>query len=178
VRRLAGFTLWELLWTLLVAAAVLTIGVPAVHGFVLDSRRTADVNGFVLAVQLARSEAFKRGRTVVLCKSADLSRCGDDSTRFDAGWIVFVNTDDLRPPQRAVAEPLLLAHAPQMAGSIVANRSYFEFRPFRRRSVNGTVTFCDSRGPAAARVVVVSYTGRPRVDAAGGGARPPCAALP
>lgn len=136
---------------------------PAVQAFVLDGRRTADVNGFVLAVQLARSETLKRGRSVVVCRSADLSICASDPPAT-AGWIVFVNVDDARPPQRSPSEPLLLAHQPQIAGAITANRPYFEFRPFRQRSVNGTVIFCDARGPAAARAVIVSYTGRPRVD--------------
>jgi hypothetical protein len=38
--------------------------------------------------------------------------------------------------------------------------------------VNGTVTFCDTRGPAAARAVIISYTGRPRVSDRGPGRRP------
>ena len=43
--------------------------------FMLDSRLTADVNGLVLAIQLARSEAFKRGQPVVVCKTLDQIRC-------------------------------------------------------------------------------------------------------
>ena len=56
-----------------------------------------------------------------------------------------------------------------MAGSITANRRLFEFRPFGRRSTNGTVTFCDRRGAEQARAVVVSFTGRPRVTRNGSG---------
>lgn len=163
MRRHRGLTLWELLCALLIAGVLLSVGMPAVQAFVLDGRRVADVNGFVLAVQTARSEAQKRGRPVVLCRSDDASTCQYDASP-SAGWIVFVNVDDARPPQRSPSEPLLLAHEPVIAGSITANRSYFEFRPFRQRSVNGTVVFCDRRGPAAARAVIVSYTGRPRVD--------------
>src|SRR4026209_1914654 len=69
MRTLHGFTLWELLCTLSIAAITLTAGVPAFRSFLLDSRLTADVNGWVLAVQLARSEAFKRGRPVLACKT-------------------------------------------------------------------------------------------------------------
>src|SRR5690606_17168012 len=105
--------------------------------------------------------------------------CGGGEIRYDAGWMVFVNEDGARPPHRSDHEPLLLAHAPSMDGRIESNRALYEFRPFRWRSTNGTVTFCDGRGAEAARAVIVSYTGRPRVSS-----RPPggqllaCAAPP
>jgi len=68
------------------------------------------------------------------------------------------------PPERSAAEPLIYAHVPELTGTIVGNRPFFEFRPLMRRSTNGTVVFCDRRGTPAARAVIVSYTGRPRVD--------------
>jgi len=177
--RHRGWTLFELLATLAVLLCLSAWAVPAFDGWVLDARRTADVNGFVLAIQLARSEAAKRGRPVVLCNSADATFCAGPSDTYDRGWIVFVNEDDLRPPQRSGREPLLYAHVPALEGSIIGNRELFEFRPFGRRSTNGTVTFCDRRGAAAARAVIVSYTGRPRIAARGPGNRPlACAGLP
>lgn len=164
--RNAGFTLLELLVTLATAAVVVGLGVPSFRSLTLDARRTADVNAFVLAVQLARSEAAKRGRTVVVCKSADAQRCAGREHAFTAGFMVFVDLDGARPAQRGADEPVLFSHTPKLHGSITANRELFEFRPFLRRSTNGTVVFCDARGAAAARAVVVSYTGRPRVAAA------------
>ncbi len=177
--RNAGFTLWELLWTFAIVGIGLGLAVPSFEEVVLDARRTADINAFVLAVQLARSEAAKRGRPVVLCQSADLQTCGNQELQYRLGWIVFANEDELRPPQRAGQEPLLYAHAPALVGSITANRELFEFRPYLKRSVNGTVTFCDRRAPQAARAVIVSYTGRPRVDSVGPGGEPlVCAGFP
>ena len=159
-----GFTLWELLCTLSVSALLLGLGVPSFHRFLLDGRRTADVNAFVLAVQLARTEAAKRGEAVVLCPSRDGSRCANDEKGYGAGWIVFYDRDSKSPPQRSDAEPLIYAYRPATTGSIVGNRPYFDFRPTMRRSTNGTLVFCDERGGSAARAVIVSYTGRPRVD--------------
>ena len=180
LRDAAGFTLWDLLCTLLIASIVLGLGVPSFRTFLLDSRRTADVNAFVLAVQLARNEAAKRGRSVAVCASADGLRCTNPKVRYDAGWIVFVNEDNVRPPQRSAAEPLLYVHDPEITGTIVANRDAFEFWPFhQQRSTNGTAVFCDARGSSAARAVIVSYTGRPRVDSVGpGGEALRCAGLP
>jgi type IV fimbrial biogenesis protein FimT len=179
LRSSAGLTLWELICTLLVAGIALGLGVPSFRTFVLDARRTADVNGFVLAVQLARNEAAKRGSAVVVCPSADGERCGP-GMRYDGGWIVFVNTDGARPPQRSAGEPLLYVHRAQTRGSIVGNRNLFEFQPFHfKGSTNGTVVFCDERGASGARAVIVSYTGRPRPDSLDADGRPlMCAGLP
>jgi len=162
MQRMRGLTLWELLCTLSIAAITLTAGVPAFRSFLLDSRLTADVNGWVLAVQLARSEAFKRGRPVMVCKTDDTRRCGGADLPADAGWMVYVNLDDDYPPQRSAAEPLLYVHDAELIGTVISNRPYYEFR-VGRRSTNGTIVFCDSRGATAARAVIVSYTGRPRV---------------
>lgn len=177
MRRDLGFTLWELLCTLGIAIVVLGAAVPVFTDVVLDARRTADVNALVLAVQLARNEAAKRGRPVIVCKTSDRQRCGGGDLAADAGFMVFVNLDDEYPPGRSASEPLLYAHAPELTGTIVSNRPFYEFRP-GRRSTNGTVVFCDRRGAAAARAVIVSFTGRPRVDIRDGDGRPlQCARL-
>jgi type IV fimbrial biogenesis protein FimT len=177
MRPLRGFTLWELLCTLAIAAVALAAGAPALRTFVLDARLTADVNGWILAVQLARSEAAKRGRPVIVCKTDDTRRCGDADLPVDSGWMVYVNSDDQYPPRRSATEPLLYVHELELAGTVRSNRPYYEFRP-GRRSTNGTIVFCDRRGASAAKAVIVSYTGRPRVDRVDADHRPlDCAAL-
>lgn len=165
-----GVTLWELLFALTVAAVLAGVGIPALGGLLLNARQAADMNAFFTAVQLARSESGKRARPVVVCKTLDTLNCGDSEIGYEAGWMVFVNEDGARPPQRSGSEPLLQHWVPRTA-SIRANRRLFEFRPFYRRSTNGTVTFCDRRGDGAARAVIVSYTGRPRVSRRGPGGR-------
>ncbi len=170
--RIAGITLWELLVTLAVAGLGLVVAVPGLERFALDARRTAEVNAFVGAVQLARSEAYAHGRPVVLCKTADRRRCGGREIRYDAGWMVFTDTEEASPPERGKAVPVLYAHVPPAGTRIASNRRLFEFFPFRHRSTNGTVTFCDRRGAEAARAVIVSYTGRPRTASQGPGGRP------
>ncbi len=170
--RHAGFTLWELVCTLAIAGIVFGLGVPSLQTFILDGKLTADVNGLVLAVKVARSEASKRGDEVIICATADRQSCTDFERGAPHGWMVFVNTDNHYPPARSPAEPLLFVHETDLTGKIVANRPYFELRPPFRRSLNGTVVFCDARGPAAARAVIVSYTGRPRVDGVAADGRP------
>lgn len=175
--RALGVSLWELVCTLGLGAVISSLAVPAFRSFLLDARRTADINAFVGAVQFARSEAAKRGEPVVLCKTADGLACAGTEIRYDAGWMIFANTDRIRPPHRSPAEDLLVHYEPETRGTISANRRLFEFRPFGWRSTNGTVTFCDADGRP--RAVIVSYTGRPRVADMGPGGRPlVCADLP
>jgi type IV fimbrial biogenesis protein FimT len=156
----------------------LTAGVPVFQAFLLDARMTADVNAWVLAVQVARTEAAKRSRPVIACPTDDGVRCAGTGAPAMGGWIVFVNIDDAYPPHRSAAEPLLYAHSQEIVGTIVSNRPYYEFRPRFRRSTNGTTVFCDRRGAAAAKAVIVSYTGRPRVATRDADGRPlQCAPL-
>jgi len=172
-----AFTLWALIWTMSLLGTLLALGVPSMRTFMLDARLTADINGFISAVQLARSEAAKRGEAVVLCKSADGFTCAADELRYDSGWIVFENRDGIRPPSRSSDEALIHRYVPTSGNTITSNRRLYEFRAFGWRSTNGTVTFCDPE--RRARAVIISYTGRPRVAAVGPGGRVLiCADLP
>jgi type IV fimbrial biogenesis protein FimT len=174
--RVQGYSLLELLVTLALVTVLLALGVPGLRTLALDARRTTDVNAFVTAIQLARSESAKRGRAVVLCHTADGVVCAGARQPYELGWMVFVDTDDSSPPRRDGDEELLLHYLPVTEGTIRSNRAHYVFRPYYRRSTNGTVVFCDLRGPSAARAVVVSYTGRPRVAGTTASGTPlPCA---
>jgi hypothetical protein len=62
------------------------------------------------------------------------------------------------------AEELLRVFAPWPDGTVQANRTTLSFRPFGQMGITATFTFCDGRGPPAARAVIISQTGRPRVS--------------
>ena len=86
-----GFTLYELLITVLVVGVILTIGVPNMTEFTANSRVTAAANDLHSAFLLSRTEAARARENVTLCSSAGGSDC--DSGTFDDGWIVFVDID-------------------------------------------------------------------------------------
>lgn len=67
--RQHGFTLWELLMTLLVAGILLGIGVPNVMEFQRNGAMTAVANDMVTGVLMARAEAVKRQAPVAWCLS-------------------------------------------------------------------------------------------------------------
>ena len=91
--RSRGFTLVELVITLAVAAILLTLAVPNFSQFVKNNRLITQANDFVTALNVARSEAIKRGDRVTLCKSSDQVSCAG-SGNWEQGWIVFVDVND------------------------------------------------------------------------------------
>lgn len=91
----SGFTLIELMFTIVVLAVLLGIGVPNFRDFIRNSRMTAAANDLLADVNLTRSEAVKRRVPVTLCKSTDGASCAASNTTAFARWIVFV--DDANP---------------------------------------------------------------------------------
>lgn len=84
MKKQHGFTLVELMIGLAIAAIVLTLGVPSFTDMVRNNRMTSQVNELVIALNLARSEAIKRGTSI------DVSNAAGDSDWKD-GWTVEVN---------------------------------------------------------------------------------------
>ena len=158
-----GFTMVELLTCLAVIVVLTAWGAPSFGTLLRDSRRTREVNQFLQAVYLARSEAIKRNGVVSLCPSLDGSGCAP-ATAWQSGWLVFVNNDRDAPAIRDAGEELLRVYPPWDSGHILSNRTTLSFRPYGQMGVTATVTFCDDRGSAAARAVIISQTGRPRVS--------------
>jgi hypothetical protein len=77
---------------------------------------------------------------------------------------MFVNLDRDSPAVRDPGEDLLQVYAPWSGGSIFANRGTLSFRAFGQSGVTATFAFCDERGSPAARAVIISQTGRPRLS--------------
>lgn len=163
VRRWQGYTLLELVISLGLVATTLAWGVPSFGVLLRDTTRTREVNQFVQAVYVARSEAIKRNGVVSLCPSRNGATCSP-SALWNTGWLLFVNLDRDSPAVRDAGEPLLRVYQPWDTGHITSNRSTLSFRPFGQMGVTATVTFCDDRGARAARAVIISQTGRPRIS--------------
>ena len=84
VVREHGFTLIELMVTLVVAGILLALGIPSLTRLISNNRIAQQTNEFVNALNLARSEAVKRSQGVAIrSTSAGLG------IEFATGWQVF-----------------------------------------------------------------------------------------
>lgn len=161
-----GLTLVEMITVIAILGILAMVAAPSFITFRQNAERTRAVNAFVHAVFLARSEAIKRHSVVALCKSSSGLRCENAAGNWANGWVVFHNIDRDEPAQIDAGEAVLLRQAAWEHGRITSNpgRQTFSFRPTTQGSVNGTLLFCDERGGAEARALIISHTGRPRVS--------------
>lgn len=157
-----GFSLYELLVTLAVAAVVLSVGVPSLGVLVARNRQHAEINALFHAIHAARKESITKRRVVSLCPSSDGETCRQ-SLDWSNGWILFVNDDRDSPPRIDPGEALLQRYTVHPTIRLSANRRGFTLRGTRLRATNGTIVACDSGGRVAPKALVISYTGRPRV---------------
>lgn len=164
MERPPGFTLPEVMFSMAIVAGLVAWGVPAFRDLERNAARTSEVNLFLQAIYLARSEAIKRNGVVSLCPTQDGSTCAGSGSAWDRGWIVFVNLDRDSPAVRDAGEDLLYAYPAWTGGSVLANRATLSFRAFGQSGVTATFTFCDDRGSRDARAVIISQSGRPRVS--------------
>ena len=70
-KRIAGFTLVELVTVMTIVAVLMALGVPSYQYVTNANRISSEVNGLLGDMQYARSEAIKEGQTVTICSSAN-----------------------------------------------------------------------------------------------------------
>lgn len=165
MQRANGYSLLDMLMTLAVAGVLVVVAWPGFANLILDQRMTATMNAFIHGIHLAKSTSRMTQRETALCKSDDGKNCRHEGD-WQNGWLVFANHAEEYPPRVDPSDRIIEVNAAWRSGEITANRKSFIFRPFDKRATNGTLIFCDRRGPEHARAVIISYTGRPRVQAA------------
>ncbi|MDP9140636.1 MAG: GspH/FimT family pseudopilin [Pseudomonadota bacterium] len=88
----AGFTLLELVITIVILSILLTMAVPSFRDFMASRATTAQINDLAGSIRLARAEAIKRGFPVSICSSTDADSdapsCADDA-EWSTGWVIF-----------------------------------------------------------------------------------------
>ncbi len=84
-KKQQGFTLVELMVTVIVLAILASVAVPNFINTIQNTRSTSLANSFVTALNYARSEAIKRNRQVDLCPGADPASC---TGAWTSGWLI------------------------------------------------------------------------------------------
>jgi len=160
--RQSGFTLIELMVTIVVLVVLISIAAPSYRRLVVDTRMSTQTNEFLTALQFTRSEAVKRNGTVTMCKSADGAACTTSGT-WAQGWIVFVD-DDGNGVVADVAD-VLRVHAALTDGSTLVGAggvaNFVTYRPDGQANQSGQFDLCSNDS---------SYPGRDIVLALGTGA--------
>lgn len=161
-RRQRGFTLVELMVTVAVAVIMLAVAVPGFNEILRSNKLTTNVNGFVQALHLTRSEAIKSGGAT-LCASDNGTSCnGADWTK---GWILF--SDFNLDGTLNAGETIVRVSDAMPAGSTLPTASattvtYTGSGFLNPAGTNLTFVFCGGRtGTGAGRTVTVNPTGRP-----------------
>ena len=161
----AGFSMMEMLVTLLILGLVAAIGLPSLNEFIEDNRLNAAVADLQSSMQAGRAEAVGRNVYVTLCKkNADSTDCVTDGG-WQQGWIIFVDVDGDGTVDGG--DEILLVHE-ALLGTLTFHGTagvadLITFRPSGQTSVTSlqTLILCDARGFIAdAKGMVVSIMGR------------------
>ena len=185
-----GFTLVELMITLAIAGILVAVGIPSFNSTISDSRLTSYANEFVTALNLARSEAIKRGIQVTVRRKGEDS----DAGKWESGWDVFVDingdedlddetestpceiNDILNSDGSLKEDCLLKTHDALPPGYTLrtGDSTYEDYAAYSSSGlstvvVGDTFKLCSGSGSAMPqRTITLNATGRPRVDVATG----------
>ncbi|MBK1723738.1 GspH/FimT family pseudopilin [Thiocystis violacea] len=170
---LIGFTLIELLVTISVLAILVALAAPGFENIMTNNRVTGATNELSAALNLARSEAIKRGRTVTVCKSSDTAAAvtattpacdTDTAATWPDGWLIFVD-QGTQGTRDGANDDLIRVGQPSTRNLIQTGSDFAEFISFFPNGsssasgvlANATLTLCMT---PAQRQIVISRTGQ------------------
>lgn len=170
-KRLSGVTLIEMVVTVSIVAFMSFLAIPSVGFWIDDLRSKALANSLLVDLNLARSEAIRRGHPVVACIAVG-SACHPIG-RWEQGWLLFadINNNALRDTgEEVIRQTKIESHGWRLWGNGPV-RSYVSYHPLgQTRLVNGafqagTLTIClPSRPNALSRRIIINSRGRPRIE--------------
>jgi type IV fimbrial biogenesis protein FimT len=149
-----GFTLIELITVILIAAILMALAAPPFRALILNNRITTQTNNFISALNLARSEAVKRGVSATLVCTGNV--CGN-------GWSVFIDenascsidgTETAIRIYDGLSGNTLNTDAPPPCVAFNA----------QGQAAAGNFFLCDDRGKDYGRKIAISVTGRVEAD--------------
>lgn len=163
---LSGFSLIELLVTITLGGIVLSIAIPSFSETIVSNRLTAYNNDFISALNLARSEAVKRGYHVVVRKTG---------ANWENGWQVFVDIDRSTSAKENVLDTgkdieLKVYPALPTNFTLRGNNNFVNFiryQPDGTSNNTGSFALCAGGAVAGAKLIIVNAVGRARSAASG-----------
>lgn len=155
-----GYSLIELLMTMLLGALLLTLALPSM-GILLHRWRMREACHILAhSAYAARSTAIYRGRPVWLCPSADQLHCQSRS-QWQDGWLLMTGDGPAAEPVRLRVQPGF--QNLRIQSSQGRRRLRFQADGHAEGS-NLTWTVCSEHHPRQQARVVVSRGGRVRIE--------------
>ena len=90
MKKQSGFTLIELMVTLVNVGVLFSVAGPSLTNGLTEKQLVATTNDLLSSLHIARSEAIKLNKRVTICASDDGTSCSN-SSKWEDGWIVFVD---------------------------------------------------------------------------------------
>jgi len=90
MKNTAGFTLIELIITVVLISVVALIAIPNFTLMVRSNQVTTQTNNMLVAFQTARTEAIRRGVVVSVCPTANQTSC---SGTWADGWLIAIDAN-------------------------------------------------------------------------------------
>jgi type IV fimbrial biogenesis protein FimT len=151
-----GFTFIEALIVIAITGITLAVAVPGFQSLVAGNRLTTSANSLISALQLAKSEAIKSNRLVIVSSNGNWAN----------GWVVFAekhinDTQDDDEPTIASFDALNAGYAVNPTVGYIDRVIY---RPDGRSATDRSFYFCSPANTADFRRVVIAATGRVRVE--------------
>ncbi len=174
-KQASGFTLLELIVAISIAGILMAMAIPSFSDMMRNNRLTTYANELVTALNLARSEAVKRGVPVTVRK---ISAAGIGTYWSTLGWNVFVDTNGNGTLDTATdPTEIILRTYDKLPNnfSLIGNGNVFRDRVTYQadgttNNISGTFALCnisDGNGippkPYTSKLIIISPVGRIRM---------------
>lgn len=176
IKFASGLTLLELIVTISIAGILIGMAIPSFSDMIRSNRLTIYANEFVTSLNIARSEAIKRGIPVTVRK---ISAAGTGTYWSTSGWNIFVDTNNNGALDTATVPTEVIIRSYEKLPdkfSLVGNGNVFRDRVTYQangstNNIGGSFSLCDNSdgninknlNKSVSRLIIISTNGRTRI---------------